>query len=63
MPRIHVDYANIPEKYLKETAVEGPIQTRLYEVRLLHKEFAPPWSMNLTHLATRVWPRWYVGLR
>ena len=37
-----VDYANIPEKYLQETIVAGPIQTRLYQAQLLHKEFAHP---------------------
>ena len=29
-------------KYLKETTVEGPIQTRVYQAQLLHKEFAQP---------------------
>ena len=33
---------NIPGQYLKETTVEGHIQTRLYQVPLLHKEFAQP---------------------
>ena len=28
--------------YLKETTVEGHIQTRLYQAQLLHKEFAQP---------------------
>src|SRR6266581_8709736 len=37
-----VDYAHLPEKYLKETTVEGHIQTRLYQAQLLHKEFAQP---------------------
>jgi putative transposase len=35
-----VDYANMPEKYLKETTVEGHIQTHVYQAQLLHKEFA-----------------------
>jgi putative transposase len=35
-------YDNIPAQYLKETTVEGPIQTRLYQAQLLHKEFAHP---------------------
>jgi putative transposase len=37
-----IDDDNIPVQYLKETTVEGPIQTRLYQVQLLHKEFAQP---------------------
>jgi putative transposase len=37
-----LDYHNIPEKYLKETTVEGHIQTRRYQAQLLHKEFAQP---------------------
>src|SRR6266704_1009531 len=37
-----VDYAHLPEKYLKETTVEGHIQTRLSQAQLLHKEFAQP---------------------
>ena len=28
--------------YLKETSVEGHIETRLYQMQLLHKEFAQP---------------------
>ena len=35
-----LDYRNIPDRYLKATPVEGPIQTRLYQAPLLHKEFA-----------------------
>jgi putative transposase len=35
-------YDNIPAQYLKETTVEGHIQTRLYQAQLLHKEFAHP---------------------
>ena len=37
-----VDYTKIPEKYLKETAVEGHIHTHVYQAQLLHKEFAQP---------------------
>src|SRR5713101_9761687 len=32
----------MPEQYLKETTVEGHIQTRLYQAQLLHKEFVQP---------------------
>ncbi len=37
-----VDYDHIPVPYLKETTVEGHIETRLYQAHLLHKEFAQP---------------------
>ena len=37
-----VDYTHMPEQYLKDTTVEGHIQTRLYQAQLLHKEFAQP---------------------
>jgi len=51
-----VDYAHMPEKYLKETTVEGHIQTRLYQAQLLHKEFAQPLNVALivkTNLRTQ----------
>jgi hypothetical protein len=35
-----VDYDHLPGHYLKETTVEGPIETRLYQMQVLHKEFA-----------------------
>jgi putative transposase len=35
-------YDNIPVQYLKETTMEGHIQTRLSQAQLLHKEFAHP---------------------
>ena len=37
-----VDYDHLPVQYLKETTVEGHIETRLYQMQLLHKEFAQP---------------------
>jgi hypothetical protein len=37
-----VDYDRLPVQYLKETTVEGHIETRLYQMQLLHKEFAQP---------------------
>src|SRR3989454_10679821 len=51
-----VDYDHIPEQYLKETTVEGHIQTRLYQAHLLHKEFAQPLNvviMAKTNLRTQ----------
>jgi len=37
-----VEAGNMPEQYLKETTVEGHIQTRLYQAQLLHKECVQP---------------------
>lgn len=51
-----VDYTHLPEQCLKETTVEGPIQTRLYQAQLLHKEFAQPLHVVIivtTHLRTQ----------
>jgi len=35
-----VAYGHLPVQYLKETTVEGHIQTCIYQAHLLHKEFA-----------------------
>ena len=51
-----VDYTHMPEQYLKETTVEGHIQTRVYQAQLLHKEFAQPLNVVLlvkTNLRTQ----------
>jgi putative transposase len=51
-----VDYDHLPEQYLKETTVEGHIQTRLYQAQLLHKEFAQPLNVVIiakTNLRTQ----------
>jgi putative transposase len=51
-----VDDDNIPGQDLKETTVEGHIQTRLYQAQLLHKEFAQPLNVVMiatTHLPTQ----------
>jgi putative transposase len=51
-----VAYTNMPEQYLKETTVEGDIQTRLYQAQLLHKEFTQPLNVVLivkTNLRTQ----------
>jgi len=37
-----VAYDHLPGQYLKERTVEGPIETRLYQMQVLHKEFAHP---------------------
>ena len=44
-----VDYEHLPVQYLKETTVERHIETRLYQMPLLHKEFAHP--LNVVILA------------
>lgn len=51
-----VNYANIPAHYLKETTVDGHIETRLYQAQLLHKEFASPLNVVIlvkTNLRTQ----------
>src|SRR5215475_9528513 len=40
-----VDYAHLPVHSLKETTVEGHIETRLYQMHVLHQEFAQPLSV------------------
>ena len=37
-----IDYDHLPGQYLKETTVEGHIQTCIYQAPLLHKEFQAP---------------------
>src|SRR5439155_10265522 len=37
-----VDYDDLPVPYLKDTTVEGHMQTCLYQMQLLHKEFTQP---------------------
>jgi DDE superfamily endonuclease len=44
-----VDYANLPARYLKKTTVEGHMQTCLYQMQLLHKEFTQP--LNVVSIA------------
>jgi hypothetical protein len=44
-----VDYDHLPGQSLQETTVEGHIETRLYQMQVLHKEFAQP--LNVVVLA------------
>ncbi len=44
-----VDYEHLPGQYLKETTVEGHIQTCVYQAQLLHKEFPQP--LNIVIIA------------
>ena len=51
-----MDYAHLPVQYLKETTVEGHMETRLYQMQLLHKEFAQPLNVVIiakTNLRTK----------
>jgi hypothetical protein len=51
-----VDYADLPLSALKETTVEGHIQTCLYQMHLLHKEFTQPLNVVIivkTNLRTQ----------
>jgi len=51
-----VDYDNIPGHYLKATTVEGHIQTQMYQMQLLHREFSQPLNVVIivkTHLRTQ----------
>ena len=44
-----VDYDTLPRPYLKETTVKGYMQTCVYQMQLLHKEFTQP--LNVVILA------------
>jgi putative transposase len=53
-----IDYAHIPDKYRQETRTEKEIQTDIYQMEMLHKEFAQ--SLNVvilvkTNLKTGAW--------
>jgi putative transposase len=51
-----VAYDHLPVQYLKETTGEGHIQTCLYQMQLLHKEFAQPLNVVIiakTNLRTQ----------
>jgi len=44
-----VDYDHLPISYLQETLVEGHMRTCVYQMQLLHKEFAQP--LNIVIIA------------
>lgn len=51
-----VDYDNLPVSSLKETTVEGQMQTCMYQMQLLHKEFMQPLNVVIiakTNLRTQ----------
>jgi hypothetical protein len=59
-PRLgkRVDIRKMPEAYLKETKVEDGIETRTYQMQLLHREFPEPLNIVIllkTNLETKAW--------
>lgn len=48
-----LDYTALPAKYLQQTTVEGPIETRIYQAELLHKEFAQPLNVVIIEKLNR----------
>jgi putative transposase len=51
-----VAYDHLPVQYLQEMTVEGHIETRLYQMQVLHKEFAHPLNVVIiakTNLRTQ----------
>ena len=51
-----MDDDHLPAQYLKETTVERHIETRLYQMHVLHKEFAQPLNVVIiakTNLRTQ----------
>ena len=59
-PRLgeQVDVRKIPDQYLKETQIEEGLETRTYQMQLLHKDFPDPLNVVIllrTNLATKAW--------
>jgi putative transposase len=59
-PRLgqRVDVRRIPDEYLQETKVEDGIETRTYQMHLLHREFPEPLNVVIllkTNLKTKAW--------
>jgi len=53
-----LNYQHLPDKYLKERAVEGQIETQTYQIQCLHKEFNQPLNVVIivkTNLQTQRW--------
>jgi putative transposase len=53
-----VDYAHIPDKYLKSITVKDGIRTYTYQAQLLHKDFLVPLNVVIivkTNLITQAW--------
>jgi putative transposase len=59
-PRLgeRLDYHKMPDQYLKTTLVEDGIETRIYQMQLLHREFSMPLNVVIlikTNLETKAW--------
>ena len=59
-PRLgeRLDYHKIPDQYLKTTLVENGLETRTYQLQLLHREFSMPLNVVIlikTNLETKAW--------
>lgn len=59
-PRLgeQVDVCKIPDQYLKETKVEDGLETRTYQMQLLHEDFPDPLNVVILlriNLVTGVW--------
>lgn len=53
-----LDYQHLPAKYLQQTTTEKQIETRIYQMQCLHKEFSQPLNVVIivkTHLQTQAW--------
>jgi hypothetical protein len=53
---VKLDYRQLPDKCLKETTTDGPIETRIYQTQALHREFRQPLNVVVilkTNLQTR----------
>jgi IS4 transposase len=53
-----IDYAQIPDNYLKATQTDKEIRTDIYQAEMLHSEFAQPLNVVIivkTNLKTGVW--------
>ncbi len=59
-PRLgeRLDFRKIPERFLKTTSVENGMETRTYQLQLLHREFSIPLNVVIlvkTNLQTKAW--------
>ena len=53
-----LDYRHLPDAYLKETTTADPIETRIYQMQCLHKEFSQPLNVAIivkVNLQTQAW--------
>lgn len=53
-----INYADIPEQYLKATTTEKEIRTDIYQAEMLHKEFTQPLNVVIivkTNIKTGAW--------